>query len=216
MAEQITIKLISRPGVGSNAVKKLRAQGLAPANIFGHGEPVTVATDAHEFRQSVSTEHYGSQLVHLELDGKDAGMAMVKAVQVNTLKRQILNIDFQRVNIEDRVTVQVPVVAVGTPVDTRIGGMLDQAVHNIALRCDAFSVPEQITVDVTNMHIGDAVHGSDLPLPPGVELAATPDELILHVVAPTKSAQESGAGETEVSEPSLAGGKQKNQAEGEA
>jgi len=216
MADQVTLALISRTGVGSNATRKLRRQGLAPGNLFGHGESRNVAVDAHDFRMAVPVEHYGSQLVRLTLDGKDAGAALVKNVQVNTLSRDILNIDFQRVQMEDRVTVPVSVVTVGEPADTRAGARLEQFAHSVAVRCGAFDVPEQITVDVSNMHIGDSVHASELPLPPGVELAETPEEVVIHVAAPAKPVLEQEAAETEATGPTVAGGKQKDEAEGEA
>lgn len=197
MSEQPTLHLKSRAGIGSNAVKKYRRQGMAPGIVYGHTEPLAVMTDAHTFRMTVPVEHYGSQVVRITVDGEDAGSALVKSVQINTINRQILNIDFQRVSSEDRVNVSVNVVVEGESADARMGAVVEQPTHAVTLRCSAFEVPSQITVDVSNLHIGDTVHAADLVLPPGCELHSPPEEVIVVVAAPTKAEEPVGVEATE-------------------
>jgi len=215
MSEQPTLQLKTRTCMGSNAVKKYRREGMTPGIIYGHGESLPVLTDAHDFRMTVPVEQYGSQVIHIAVDGRDAGSALVKGVQINTVSRQILNIDFQRVSSEDRVNVSVSLVTEGEPADIRMGAVLEQFIHSVNLRCSAFEVPAQITVDVSGMRVGDSLHASELLLPPGCELNTAPEEVIVLVAAPTKAAVELPAETEAVSAegvgPALTGEKQKDE-----
>lgn len=191
MSEQQVLELETRTGMGSHAVKKYRRQGMAPGIIYGHGdESLPVLTNAHTFRKVVAVGQYGSQVVKLNLDGREAGSALVKGVQINTVSRQILNIDFMRVSSEDRVNVSVSVVVEGESLNARTGAVVEQLFHSVSLRCSAFEVPTQITIDVSQMQIGDSVHAGQLPLPSGAELHQSADDVILLVAPPTKVAVE--------------------------
>ena len=208
MSEQPTLNLKTRAGMGSNAAKKYRREGMAPGIVYGHTEPQAVMTDAHAFRMTVPIDQYGSQVVRITVDDREAGAALVKKVQINTVSRQILNIDFQRVSLEDRINVSVSLVTVGESPDVKVGAMLEQFLHSVNLRCSAFEVPAQITVDVSEMHIGDSLHASALSLPAGCELNMSPEEVILLIAAPTKAAEvvevEATPTETEATGPATA------------
>ena len=211
MSEQLVVNLETRTEVGSNVTRKYRKQGLTPGILYGHSEPLPVLTDAHAFRKIVPVAQYGSQVVRLKLDGKDAGSALVKVVQLNTVTRQIMNIDFLRVSVEDRVNVSVSVVAEGESPDARAGAVLEQFLHSVNIRCSAFEVPSQFIVDISSLHIGDVVHAAQLPLPPGCELVDKPEELILLIAAPTKATiEEPVEVEPGVIGPELTGEKQKD------
>jgi len=191
MSEQPVLELQKRTGTGSNAVRKYRRQGLAPGILYGHGaEPLPVVIDAHAFRMTVPVDQYGSQVVRVSMDGSEAGMALVKAVQINTVSRQILNVDFLSVSSEDHVNVSVSVVVEGESPDFRMGAVLEQIHHSVNLRCSAFEVPSQIIVDISELHIGDAIHAGQLPLPVGSELHQSAEDVILLIVSPTKALTE--------------------------
>jgi len=204
MSEQPTLQLKTRAGMGSNAAKKYRREGLAPGILYGHSEPVAVLTDAHAFRMTVPVDQYGSQVVLITVDDNNAGAALVKGVQINTVSRQILNIDFQRVSLEDRINVSVSLVTEGESPDVKSGAMLEQFLHAVSLRCSAFEVPSQIVFDISGMHVGDSLHAADLPLPAGCELNMAPEEVILLVTMPRgteAAAVEATQTETEASGP---------------
>lgn len=185
MAGQPTLKIEPRPGVGSGDARKLRRQGRIPAVLYGHGEPEPVSLDLAEFRHAVTPEHYGSFIVRVRRGGKDAGVALVKAVQATALGRRVLSVDLQRVTLDEQVHVAVPVVLEGTPEGARAGGVLEQAVHAINLRCQARNVPQQITHDISHMNLGDSIHVRDLAVPANTEVLDNPEEMIAVLLAPT-------------------------------
>ncbi len=185
MAEQPVLAVEARTSVGSNTARQIRRAGRIPGILYGHGTEQPISLDAHDFSTHVPPSHYGSFVVQVSLDGKSVGAALVAAVQVNTLRRQILHVDLQRVSSSDRVHVSVPVVLTGEPAAVRAGGVLEQFNHAVNLRCGAFEVPEQILYDITPLQLGDALHAGQLALPADAELLDKPDEVIALIVPPT-------------------------------
>jgi large subunit ribosomal protein L25 len=211
MSDQPTLSVQSRAQVGSGAARQLRRQGRTPAVLYGRGAPQPVTLSATDFRHAVPVDRYGSQMVRLLLDEQDAGIALVKAVQVNPLNRQVLSIDLQRVFMEDYVQITVPVILVGEPAEARRGGVLDQLAHAISLRCRVSDVPANITFDVSALEIGDAVRSGQLALPPNSELLDPPDQVIATLAPPTVPVLEEQMIITEgVTGPELTGDKQQD------
>ena len=189
MSDQPTLHAETRPKVGTQASHKVRKQGRIPGVLYGHGDPQPISLDALTFSHTVSPNHYGALMVQLMLDGRPAGSALVKAVQVNTVGKHIMNVDLQRVSAEDRVAVSVPIVLIGESAAARQGGVLEQFVHSINVRCRADAMPQQITYDITALSMDESVHAAQLELPPDVELLDKPDETIIKMAPPTVHAE---------------------------
>jgi len=179
--EYPTLAVELRTNIGSSKARQLRRAGLAPAVIYGHGEPLSVMLDSKTFRATVAVDQYGSMIVQLNLDGKDAGLALVKNVQVNTLHKQIMNIDLQRISLKERLHIAIPVVLTGEPAGVHAGGILGIERHIINVICVASAVPEQITYDITELQLGEHLTAGQLILPEGCELLDKADECIASV-----------------------------------
>lgn len=181
--EYPTLAVELRPDTGSGTARRLRRSGFAPAVIYGHGESLSVTLKSKTFREMVSVDQYGSMIVKLSLDGTDAGLALVKNVQVNTLHKVIMNIDLQRVSVNEQLNISLPVVLTGEPVGVHAGGILEIERHAINVRCVASAVPEQITFNISELNIGDHLSAGQLQLPEGCELMDKADECIAIVHA---------------------------------
>jgi large subunit ribosomal protein L25 len=136
--------------------------------------------------------------VLLYLDGLKNGseIALPKAVQRDPIKGILEHVDLILVRRGEKVTVEIPIRVIGD-IDAVGDGMLDQQLVQIPLEAEATSIPQRIDVDVTGLEVGQAVHASDLKLPPGVSLQVEPDTLVLHVIARTteEPAEEAEAAE---------------------
>lgn len=211
MSEQPTLRMESRTERGSAEAGRLRRQGRIPGVLYGQGNSLPVTLDETEFRHTITPSHYGSIIVSIVLDGIDSGSALVKAVQVNTLGHHVMNVDLQRVSQTDLVQMTLPIVLEGEPAAVRSGGVLEQVIHALSVRCRVSEVPAQISFDVSSMQIGDTLRAEQLALPPGCELLAKPEETIAIIAAPTVPiTEETVVIEPGVSGPDLAGGKQKD------
>jgi large subunit ribosomal protein L25 len=136
--------------------------------------------------------------VLLRLEGLKNGseIALPKAVQRDPVKGFLEHVDLILVRSGEKVTIEVPIRVTGeiAPGD---GGMLNQQLVQIPVEAEATNIPRGIDVDVEGMETGQAVHASDLKLPPGVTLQVEPDTLVLQVIARTieeePEAEEEGA-----------------------
>ncbi|HEY3417034.1 MAG TPA: 50S ribosomal protein L25 [Armatimonadota bacterium] len=211
MAERPVLTLEPRAEHGSSVARKLRRAGRVPAVLYGHGEPMLVSLDTHEFQTSVAPSHFGSEIVRLQLDGQSAGEALVKSVQTNPVGHRVLAVDLLRVSGEDRLHVSVSVVLVGDAPGVHAGGVLEQMLHSVNLRCRAQDVPQQIVYDISNMQVGESIHFSHLSLPENCEVLDALEETIAVILSPTVPAgEEPVTVEEGVSGPQLAGGKEKD------
>jgi len=176
---EVKIAAETRDEFGKGAARRIRREGRVPAVLYGHGtETRHLTLPGHDMMLALKTPN-----VLLRLEGLKNGseIALPKAVQRDPLKGFIEHVDLILVRRGEKVTVEVPLRVSGeiAPGD----GLLNQALVQIPVEADATNIPQGIDVDVEGMEIGQAVHASDLTLPPGVTLQVEPDTLVLHVIA---------------------------------
>ena len=191
MAEnQLRIEL--RDGRGKGAARKLRATGRIPGVLYGRGRPTqTVSLDPTTlWRQIQQSEAGVNTLFDLVVEGN--GELSGKVVLVKELQREpvgggLLHADLYEVDLSQTVEVEVPVHLVGTPVGvSQEEGILDHQMREVQVECLPRAIPDELTLDVSGLHIGDSLHVRDLTLPEGVELREDPDLSVVSVVAPKK------------------------------
>lgn len=104
---------------------------------------------------------------------------MIRETQVDPLSRQVIHIDFQRVLMDQKIRVAVPVELIGTPVGVKVeGGILDFVTREVNVECLPGQIPKHLEADVTDLHIGQHVEAKDLQLPEGVVLLDEPDKVL--------------------------------------
>jgi large subunit ribosomal protein L25 len=189
---EVKITAEARNEFGKGAARRSRREGLVPAVLYGHGtETRHLSLPGHDLMLALKTPN-----VLLRLEGLRNGseIALPKAVQRDPVRNIIEHVDLILVRSGEKVTVEVPVRVTGeiAPGD----GMLNQQLVQIPLEADATNIPQGIDVDVEGMDVGQAIHASDLKLPPGVSLQVEPETLVLAVIAKTIEEQpEEEAGE---------------------
>jgi large subunit ribosomal protein L25 len=180
-------------------VKKLRRQGIVPANIYGrHVEPVALQASAVELKRVVrAAGHTG--LVRIALDGESAPRtALVRAIQREATTGNLVHVEFQQVSMTEKMTVRVPIVLIGHAPVSALGGMVVQALDGLDLVTLPGDIPAHIEVDVSGMTALDTqIHVSDISLPPNVEVTADPTILVASVSRESSEAQEAEATGTE-------------------
>jgi large subunit ribosomal protein L25 len=189
---EVKIAAETRTEFGKGAARRTRREGRVPAVLYGHGtETRHLSLPGHDLMRALRTSN---ALLSLEGLRNGSEIALPKAVQRNPVTGIIEHVDLILVRRGEKVTVDVPVRVTGeiAPGD----GMLDQQLVQITVEAEATNIPQGIDVDVDGMDVGQAVHASDLNLPPGVSLQVEPDTLVLHVITRTAAEQpEEEAGE---------------------
>ncbi len=187
---EVHIAASARTELGKGAARRERRAGRVPAVLYGHGtSPRHVSLPGHDVLLALRTAN-----VLIRLDGLEGGsqLALPRAVQRDPIKGTVEHVDLLLVRRGEKVTVDVPVTAVG---EVGPDGLLDQQVVQISVLAEATHIPPAIEVDVSGMAVGTTVSAGDLKLPRGVSLAGDADMLVLHVIpAPTAAQMEAEIG----------------------
>lgn len=199
---QTTLNLESRRQAGKGVARKLRRRGRVPGVIYGGGQlPALVHMEAqaalHLFR-SISVEN---TILNLSVDDGEPERALVREIQTHPCRPELLHVDFLRIRRGVAIEVQVPVRLTGVPAGVRNeGGLLDQVVHDLPVKCVPSKIPEVIEVDVTELTVGDVIRAGDIEMPDDVESLADPGRTICAVAAPRVADEEDAEEEAEEQE----------------
>lgn len=203
MSKQATLKVETRDGRGKSAARQLRREGRVPGNLYGHDiDAEAVSADARELGALVGSISVENTLVDLKVDGGKARKVLIREIQRHPVRPDILHVDFFEINVDEKITVAVPLHLVGTPTGVKnAGGVLQQVRHEIEVECLPGEIPESFEIDVTGLEIGDSLHVSDLS-GGGLEILEEPG-LTLCTVAPPRVIVEEEEAEEELLVPGL-------------
>ena len=188
MAKQVKLSASRRSGMGRSAVRKIKAQGGVPAIIYGaRQQPEPLQISKRDISLMFSHASGENILVELEIEGESGSrLALVQEVQHSPVGGDVLHIDFHAVSMDEMIEAEVPLEPVGTPEGVKtFGGLLEQALRSLEIECLPKNLPDVITVDVSHLNIGDAIHVTDIPLPEGVKTRVPADLTAFSVIAPT-------------------------------
>ncbi len=217
MAKQIKLAAQARPLVGRTAVKKIKQQGFVPAVVYGaKQQPQHVQIAARDIKDVLSHATGEHLLVELEIadGGKSvSSLALIQEVQHHPLRRDVLHVDFHAVSADEHIHAEVPIQTVGEANGVRnFGGILEVAMHSLEIGCLPKDLLEVITIDVSALNVGDAIHVRDIQLPAGVVARADQDLTVVRVAPPTVQ-EEAPAAAAAAAQPEVI--KEKKPAEGE-
>jgi large subunit ribosomal protein L25 len=177
-----------REGSGKGAARKLRRSGRVPAVLYGKDmDPVHLSVDAKEVEHLFHAISVENTVLDLRIDGqKGSHQILVREIQSEPDRPQTpVHIDFLRIQKDVKVDVEIPVNLVGVPVGVRMhGGVLEQIVHELPVRCLPSLIPESIDVDVSGLDLDDSIHVSDMGVVEGVEVTIDPTRTVCLVAAP--------------------------------
>jgi large subunit ribosomal protein L25 len=205
MSNDSTLKAERREGTGKGAARKLRAEGKLPAVVYGgEGDTDHISLDAHDAEYLFRNISVDNTIVDLEIEGeKEPVQTLVREIQTHPWKATLLHVDFLRIQKGVAVEMDVPLNLVGTPEGVKnSGGVLEQIIHNLAIRCIPSKIPETIEVDVSGLDVNDVLHISDITVDEGIEIMIAPERTICSVAPPRAEAAEEGE---EAAEPDLVG-----------
>ncbi|MFW6163669.1 MAG: 50S ribosomal protein L25 [Planctomycetota bacterium] len=179
--ERVTLQAEKRHEVGSRAARRLRAEGIMPAVLYGHRRgTVHLSIPARDFERLL---HDGIRLLDLEIGGT-VEPAIIKDIQYDALGDDLLHADFARVAMDEKLTVSIPVELHGTPKGVEAGGVLDHALMDVEVSCLPADIPDHVTVEVSHLEIGDTIHLRELQPPPGVEFLEDDEAAVASVHPP--------------------------------
>jgi large subunit ribosomal protein L25 len=175
MIEALSLEAELREQIGSKAAAAVRRRGRVPAIVYGHKqEPLAISLNAHDFAEGL---HHGHRLLDVAVNGKAEKM-IIKDLQYDHLGRTILHVDLMRVDVTEKIEVEVPLELKGVPKGTHEGGVLEAHLDHLEVECLAIDIPESIVVSVKDLDVGQSLHARDVKLPDGVKLVSQPDLIV--------------------------------------
>src|SRR5919202_3948676 len=180
-----TLSARVRTDVGKGAARKLRSAKQVPGVIYGHNRtPQALALDERELERMLDRVSADTTVVELNIDGSTS-RTLIRDIQRHPFKRLILHVDFLELIAGELVTVNVPLVIVGTALGVRTaGGVLDQIMREVSVEVDPSNIPNHIDVDVTELGLNDSLRVSDLKVPEGARVLDDPEATVCVVVPP--------------------------------
>ncbi len=159
MATKLVAK--NRDNLTSSNTREVRAQGDVPAIVYGYKvEPQPIAVNSIELVKTVRDEGKNA-IISLQVDNNTYDV-MLHEFQVDPLKNEVVHADFYVVNMSQDVDVQVPIVLEGEAKGASEGGVVQQPLYELSLRAKPNNIPDQITVDISELEVGDSILVEDL------------------------------------------------------
>ena len=192
-----TLPVMLRNEVGSNSVKRLRKEGVIPTVLYGHKqESINLSVSCADLHNALKAK---ARMVQLEWDNTKEN-AIFKEVQYDYLGDEILHVDFARVDVGEKVEVDVSIELYGEPVGHKKHGVLEHVLKNVGVECVVTAIPEKIRADVSGLDLDQSLLVKDLAIPEGATIKNSPDSVVasVHLVIEKVEAEEEGQEEPEV------------------
>lgn len=180
------LTITRREGKGKEAAKRLRRQGRIPAILYGGSATVPVTVDPHEVMKLLHGHGGSATLLRLRFDdAAETRTAILRDLQFDPISESLLHVDLQEVSMDRVVTVTVPIQAVGEAMGVKEqAGILEMILREVQISCLPALIPERITADISELHIGDVLTVSRLTPPEGVRILNDPGQAVATVSPP--------------------------------
>ncbi|HUY66062.1 MAG TPA: 50S ribosomal protein L25 [Acidimicrobiales bacterium] len=177
---EVTLAAEAGRQIGSSSTRRLRAQGMIPGVVYGHGsDPIPVAVGAREFQIAMSGEAGLNTLLSLEV-GKGSYLTLAREIQRHPFRNVVTHVDFQIVRRDEVISAEIPINLVGEAIEVHHGdGVVDQQLFTLAIKAKPSDIPPSVDIDVSGLTIGGSLHVSDITVPGGVELESDPEATVV-------------------------------------
>ena len=182
---EMNLQVEKRERTGKGGSRQARMSGLIPAVVYGGGkDSVPIQIDRKTFVDMMKKSGSENPIFLLKLS--DTGQerhAMIRGLQRNPVSRQVIHIDFQRIEMTDRVRITVPIELVGTAFGVKNeGALIDFVVREVHVECLPGDIPKHLELDITDLHVGQHAEVKALKIPDNVTLLEEPERVILSLV----------------------------------
>lgn len=181
---EITINAKVRAGKTGGYKHKLRDNGMIPAVIYGQdvkSEPIEL--DAKEL-DTIIHKKGRNALMDLVVKGKQENnkfVVMVKEVQRDPLKRDIVHADLCKISLKDRIHTSIPVIITGETEIQKKGGVVQHGLHEVDIECTAGNIPENLTIDISKLNIGGHISIADVSASPNFRILSDPAAALVSI-----------------------------------
>ena len=200
---EMTIQVERRERTGKGGSRESRRKGMIPGVVYGGGkDSVPIQLDRKTFVEMMKKSGSENPIFLLKLsDSGQERHAILRDLQRDPVSRMVIHLDFQRIEMTQKVHVTVTVELVGTAVGVKTeGGLVEFTTRELKIECLPGDIPKHIEVDISGLHVGQHIEAGAVTLPQGVTLLDDPEKVIVTLghVRTEETAAEDRTGEPEV------------------
>ncbi len=186
MISKSVVEVLDREGRGKNAARRLRAEGKIPGIVYGMArDSFAVAVEPRNIEMILRSETGRNTIFNLSLGTGDKNRkraVMLKDLQRDPVTERLVHVDFVRVDLEKKVTVDVPIRLIGESEGVRNeSGILEFITRSVQVECLPNDIPDSLELDVTELHVGQHASISDLTLGEELTLMIPEDTTVLTI-----------------------------------
>ncbi len=182
--EEIVLAAEKRANLTKGQIKDYRRKGKIPAVVYGEGKELfPLFVDQKQFQKILHTSLGENVIIHLEINEANPKTVIIKEIQRDPLNDNLLHIDFQQISLKKKIEITVPIEIIGEATGVKSGGILEQQLWELKIRCLPTKIPKSIPVDVSNLEIGKSYAVKDLSILKETEVLTNPDQVVASVVS---------------------------------
>jgi large subunit ribosomal protein L25 len=188
MRQEVLLEARVRNELKKNKTDKMRRTGIVPAVVYKKGlGAIPLSLSVKDMEKALHTSAGGNVIISLSVteNGKAANKTVIiKEIQYDPLKGNLLHVDFNEISLTEMLKVGVPVEAKGEAAGVKDGGILEHILWEVEIECLPTQIPEKIEADISGLKIGDSLHVKDLRVSEGVKILNDPELTIMSVKPP--------------------------------
>jgi large subunit ribosomal protein L25 len=184
--ERVKLLVQNRSILGSAEARRLRRRGLIPGVLYGREQPVAISIPERDLRTALTGEGGTNAVLDVEVDGGKSHASVLKEYQLDAVRGTITHVDLQEVRLDQPIHATVPLHVTGEAVGTKEGGVLSQSITEINVEALPLEVPASVEFDVSEIHLGESAHLSQVLLPEGVTLLDDGETVFVSVTQPMR------------------------------
>jgi large subunit ribosomal protein L25 len=183
----IVVKSEKRQGLGSNAARRLRAQGFVPAVLYGESmETAALVLSKKDIGQILKLESGENTIFKVAVES-EAYDVMIKELQIDPASDELLHVDLIRISMDKPIRVAVPVVHSGEPIGVKTeGGFIDFVTREVEVECLPRDIPESLAIDISGLHIQQTFKVESMAVPAGIKVLTEPGTVLVLISLPHK------------------------------
>ena len=183
--ERVKLVVQNRSILGSAEARRLRRQGLIPGVLYGRETPVAISIPERDLRAALTGEGGTNAVLDVVVDGGKSHASVLKEYQLDSVRGTITHVDLQEVRLDQPIHATVPLHIEGEAAGSKEGGVLSQTITEITVEALPMEVPATVEFDVSDLHVGESAHLSQIVLPEGVTLVDDGETVFVSVTLPT-------------------------------
>lgn len=183
-------------------VNELRQRGLLPGVLYGKGSPdMLISVGVKDLERILRTKGGSNAIIDLQVEGQtEKQTVMLRDIQRDPVGQTPNHADFQRINMNEVISTELPLHLVGPSAGEKAGGVVQHGLRTLSVEGLPAKLPPRMDIDISHLELHDKLSVRDITVPEGVEIISDLDQVIVSIVAPRAVVEAQPAEEKEVVE----------------